>query len=138
MSVRINGIAHIQLTVIDAERCLPFWERFCNFMGMETLIKGDDVIYSIGGRTGILIREAPKDRKSRGSEERFGGRFDQDRAGLHHFCFRARSREDVEAIHAFIEAYILYHGRGLPITAKLFFFIRPIQHIHITALKRIL
>jgi catechol 2,3-dioxygenase-like lactoylglutathione lyase family enzyme len=73
-------------------------------MGMETLIRGDDVIYSIGGRTGILVREAPKDPKSRGGDERSGGRFDQDRAGLHHFCFRARSREDVEAIHAFIEA----------------------------------
>ena len=104
MSVRINGIAHIQLTVLDAERGLPFWERFCKFMGMEALIKGDDVIYSIGGRTGILVRQAPKDPRSRGGEERSGGRFDQDRAGLHHFCFRARSREDVEAIHAFIEA----------------------------------
>ena len=104
MSARINGIAHIQLTVLDAERCLPFWERFCKFMGMDTLIKGDDVIYSIGGRTGILVREAPKGQKSRGPEERSGGRFDQDRAGLHHFCFRARSREDVEAISDFIEA----------------------------------
>jgi len=104
MSVRINGIAHIQLTVVDAERCLPFWERFCKFMGMETLIQGEDVVYSIGGRTGILVRKAPKDPSSRGNEEQFGGRFDQDRAGLHHFCFRARSREDVEAIQRFIEA----------------------------------
>jgi catechol 2,3-dioxygenase-like lactoylglutathione lyase family enzyme len=104
MSVRINGVAHIQLPVIDAEKCLPFWERFCKFMGMETLIKGDDVIYSIGGRTGILVREAPKNAESSGSGETSGGRFDQDRAGLHHFCFRARSREDVEAIHHFIEA----------------------------------
>jgi len=104
MTDRINGIAHIQLTVIDAERCLPFWERFCNFMGMETLIKGDDVIYCIGGRTGILVREAPKDKEAHDRDEPIGGRFDQDRAGLHHFCFRARSREDVEAIQAFIEA----------------------------------
>ena len=29
MSVEVNGIAHIQLTVNDAERCLPFWERLC-------------------------------------------------------------------------------------------------------------
>jgi catechol 2,3-dioxygenase-like lactoylglutathione lyase family enzyme len=105
MSVQINGIAHIQLTVLDAERCLPFWERFCNFMGMETLIKGEDVVYCIGGRTGILVRKAPVAR----TEERF----DQDRAGLHHFCFRARSREDVEAIQAFIEADVdatVVHG----------------------------
>ena len=26
--------------------------------------------------------------------------FDQRRVGLHHVCFRARSREDVDAIHA--------------------------------------
>ena len=103
MTVQINGIAHIQLTVLDAKRCLPFWERLCQFMGMETLIKGDDVIYNIGGRTGILIREAPKPSDSEDGKASDGGRFDQDRAGLHHFCFRARSREDVDAIQAFIE-----------------------------------
>jgi hypothetical protein len=26
MRVSLNGIAHIQLTVNDPERCLPFWE----------------------------------------------------------------------------------------------------------------
>jgi catechol 2,3-dioxygenase-like lactoylglutathione lyase family enzyme len=104
MSVRINGIAHIQLTVLDAERCLPFWERLCKFMGMETLIKGDDVIYHIGGRTGILVRQAPKNQRTGDREESLARRFDQDRAGLHHFCFRARSREDVDAIHKLIEA----------------------------------
>ena len=30
MSVEVNGIAHIRLTVIDIEKCLPFWERFCH------------------------------------------------------------------------------------------------------------
>ena len=29
--------------------------------------------------------------------------FDQDTSGLHHFCFRARAKEDVDAIAAFIE-----------------------------------
>jgi hypothetical protein len=38
MSVEMNGIAHIQLTVNDAERCLPFWERLCHFLAMKTLI----------------------------------------------------------------------------------------------------
>jgi len=104
MSIQINGIAHIQLTVLDGKRCLPFWERLCKFLGMNTLIKGDDVVYSIGGRTGILVREAPKDRASSSKDASHGGSFNQDRAGLHHFCFRARSREDVEAAHAFIEA----------------------------------
>ena len=94
MSVEVNGIAHIQLTVNDPERCIPFWERLCHFLEMTTLIKGDGVVYCIGSRTGILVRGAPSDR------ERIP--YDQDRAGLHHFCFRARSREDVDAIHRFL------------------------------------
>jgi len=34
---------------------------------------------------------------------RNGGPFDQLRAGLHHFCLRARSREDVDAVAHFAE-----------------------------------
>jgi catechol 2,3-dioxygenase-like lactoylglutathione lyase family enzyme len=49
------------------------------------------VLYCIGSRTGILVRGAPADKRS--------GRFDQDRAGLHHFCFRARERSDVDAVY---------------------------------------
>jgi catechol 2,3-dioxygenase-like lactoylglutathione lyase family enzyme len=94
MSVEVNGIAHVQLTVSAPERCLPFWEKLCHFLGMKTLIKGEEVLYCIGGRTGILVRGAPADKRSQ--------RFDQDRSGLHHLCFRARSREDVDAVHRFI------------------------------------
>lgn len=94
MSVEVNGIAHIQLTVNDTARCLPFWEKLCHFLQMTTLIKGDGVVYCIGSRTGILVRGA--------SPEQRRVAFDQDRAGLHHFCFRARSREDVDAIYGFV------------------------------------
>jgi catechol 2,3-dioxygenase-like lactoylglutathione lyase family enzyme len=94
MSVSVNGIAHIQLTVRDPERCLPFWEKLLHFLEMQTLIKNGDTLYCIGSRTGILVRGAPADKR--------GSRFDQDSSGLHHFCFRARSREDVDAIHRFL------------------------------------
>ena len=50
MSIEINGIAHIQLTVNDPERCIPFWERLCHFLGMSTLMKADGMVYCIGGR----------------------------------------------------------------------------------------
>jgi catechol 2,3-dioxygenase-like lactoylglutathione lyase family enzyme len=93
VTVAVNGIAHIQLTVNDPESCVPFWEKLCNFLEMKTLIKGEGVVYCIGSRTGILVRGAPAEKRDRA--------FDQDRAGLHHFCFRARSREDVDAIHRF-------------------------------------
>lgn len=104
MTVSMNGIAHIQLTVNDPERCLPFWERLCHFLEMKTLIKSDDVIYCIGSRTGILIRGVPPGKN--------GGDFDQNRSGLHHFCLRARSRDDVDAVHRFIvdelEAHVVH------------------------------
>jgi catechol 2,3-dioxygenase-like lactoylglutathione lyase family enzyme len=105
MTVELNGIAHIQITVNDIDRCLPFWEKLCHFLEMKTLIKNDTTLYCIGSRTGILIREAPEDKKSVS--------FDQDTSGLHHFCFRARTKEDVDAISSFIEKEVdanIIHG----------------------------
>ena len=96
MSVAVNGIAHIQLTVNNIEQCLPFWERLCHFLEMETLIRNDTTIYCIGSRTGILVREAPQEKQH--------VKFDQDTSGLHHFCFRARSKEDVDAIYEHVRS----------------------------------
>jgi len=94
VSVSVNGIAHIQLTVNDGQRSLPFWEAFCHFLDMRTLVRNDETVYCIGSRTGVLVRVAPVDKRRR--------RFDQDSVGLHHFCFRARCREDVDRIHGFL------------------------------------
>jgi catechol 2,3-dioxygenase-like lactoylglutathione lyase family enzyme len=96
MGIEINGIAHIQLNVTDPDRCLPTWEKLCHFMGMRTLIKGEGIVYCIGGRTGLLVRGAPPDKRDRA--------FDQDRPGLHHVCFRARNHDDVDAIHQYVVA----------------------------------
>jgi len=94
MTINVNGIAHIQLTVANATACLPFWEKLLNFLEMKTLVKNDTTIYCIGSRTGILVKEVPE-----------GGdtsAFDQYRPGLHHLCFRARSREDIDGISEFV------------------------------------
>ena len=96
MSVELNGIAHIQFTVRNPDVCCPFWEKLCNFLEMKTLIKSDGIIYCIGSRTGILVRgAAPEDKPDDLA-------FNQWRAGLHHFCLRARKREDVDAVHDFV------------------------------------
>ena len=105
MTIEVNGIAHIQLTVSDPDACLPFWEKLCHFLEMETLIKGDDVLYCIGSRTGLLVRGAPQEKRHE--------RFDQDRTGLHHFCFRARERAHVDEIFAFVTSELdakIIHG----------------------------
>ena len=83
--MELNGIAHIQLTANDAARSLPFWERLCHFFEMKTLLKNESMVYCIGSRTGVLVREAPPEKR--------GARFDQNQVGLHHLCFRARARE---------------------------------------------
>ena len=95
MSIEVNGIAHIQMTVNNIGECMPFWEKLCHFLQMKTLVKNESTLYCIGSRTGILIREAPDDKKHVA--------FDQDTSGLHHFCFRARSREDIDGIYEFVK-----------------------------------
>jgi catechol 2,3-dioxygenase-like lactoylglutathione lyase family enzyme len=90
--VEINGIAHIILTTSDFARAREFYGKLLPFLGLMPLVDLDDYYYCIGGRTGIGLRPA-KDS---------GERFDQERVGLHHFCLRARSREDVDALGAFV------------------------------------
>ena len=105
MTVAVNGIAHIQLTVNHTAACLPFWERLCRFLDMQVLVRNDTTLYCIGSRTGIMIRGAPAGKNAPA--------FDQDTPGLHHFCFRARSREDIDAIYAFVTSELdarIVHG----------------------------
>jgi len=87
----INGIAHIQLTVSDMQRSVPFYRTLLHALEMVTIIDKPEYFYCIGGRTGVAIAPAAPERK--------GEPFNQRRIGLHHLCFRARSRADVEAIH---------------------------------------
>ena len=88
-----NGIAHIQLTVRDVGASRPFYHRMLvETFGMS--IQHDvpnQIFYCIGARTGVLIRPAAPEHRDTP--------FAQWRVGLHHFCFRLRSREDVDALH---------------------------------------
>lgn len=92
--MELNGIAHVYLTVRDYDACLPFYEKLLAFFEMRCLVKNDRLFYCVGSRTGIGIRAA-------GSEHR-DTPFDQYRSGLHHLCLRARRREDVDEVHAFL------------------------------------
>ena len=87
----INGIAHIQLTVSDMKRSVPFYETLLHSLEMVTLRNRPDYFYCIGGRTGISIAPAAPEFRQEA--------FNQRRLGLHHLCLRARSREDVDAIY---------------------------------------
>ena len=87
--MEINGVAHVFLTVSNFAACRPFYEKLLVFLGLTPVLQSDVMLYCVGGRTAVGIVPA---------EERYRDeRFAQYRVGLHHVCFRARSREDVDA-----------------------------------------
>jgi catechol 2,3-dioxygenase-like lactoylglutathione lyase family enzyme len=89
--MEINGIAHIIITVSRFDECVAFYRRLLPFLGMNRIVHDrQDYFYCIGGRTGFGVMRA--------AEHHCRESFDQKRPGLHHICFRARSREDVDAV----------------------------------------
>jgi catechol 2,3-dioxygenase-like lactoylglutathione lyase family enzyme len=93
--MEINGIAHVMLTVSNFDVCLPFYERLLVFLGLTPVVRTDGMLYCVGGRTAVGIVQAEEPHRKE--------RFVQLRVGLHHVCFRARSREDVDTAYAFLE-----------------------------------
>lgn len=87
----INGMAHIQLTVSDMARSVPFYETLLQALGMTTIVDDPEFYYCVGGRTGVAICPATPDHCDTP--------VDQWKPGLHHFCFRTRSREDVDEVY---------------------------------------
>lgn len=93
--MQLNGVSHIQLTVTDMARARAFWAPLLELFEMQVLLDGETYYYCIGSRTGIAISPVEPQHE--------GDRFDQRRVGLHHLCLRARQREDVDAVHEFVE-----------------------------------
>ena len=94
--IEINGVAHVTLAVSDWDRCRPFYERLLAFLGLTQVFGGGDFIYFVGGRTAVGIHRCDAKYAAEG--------FVQGSVGLHHVCFRCRSRADVDAVHAFLRA----------------------------------
>ncbi len=92
--MEINGVAHIFITAGDFARARAFYAQLLPFLGMKIVSDTPALFYGVGGRTGFGI-EAPPD-------EHKGKRFEQGAVGLHHVCWRARSREDVAEAHEFL------------------------------------
>jgi catechol 2,3-dioxygenase-like lactoylglutathione lyase family enzyme len=92
--MEINGMAHVILTASNFERARDFYRKLLPFLGLTPVIDTDTYYYCVGGRTALGI-SAP-------AGEHAGAAFDQRRVGLHHLCFRARERADVDELHAFV------------------------------------
>ena len=93
--MEINGIAHVVLTVSDFEASVRFYEKLLPYLGMKKVFKGEEFLYYLGGKTGVAISKC---------DERYRHEtFVQRRVGLHHLCFRARQRSDVDSFYGFMQ-----------------------------------
>lgn len=94
--MQMNGLAHIAINVVDFEKCSIFYRQLFEFLEMQLIYDSDDVIYGVGSRTGVVVHAV--------SEEFRSEKFHQNRIGLHHFCFRARSKQDIDSLYQFLKA----------------------------------
>lgn len=102
--IQVNGMAHVILTVSSFERALDFYARLMPFFGLEKVFEGDKFAYWVGGRTALGIQRCDDAYRSE--------RFVQNRVGLHHLCFRAKSREDVDRTAVFLKEFRAEIVRG--------------------------
>ena len=93
--MEVNGIAHIFLTASNYKRSREFYRELLPFLGLKPVIDTETTYYCVGGRTAVGI-SAP-------STEHEGAAFEQKRVGLHHLCFRARERADIDELHGFLQ-----------------------------------
>lgn len=92
--MQMNGIAHVAINVCNFEECKEFYRKLFAFLEMQLVYDDVNIIYGVGSRTGIVVHRVP--------EQYQKDVFQQNRAGLHHFCFRARSKEDIDALYEFL------------------------------------
>lgn len=94
MTIAINGMAHVILTVSRFEAAREFYGKLLPQFGMVPVHDGEKLFYCVGARTAIGIEPC--------DPAYAGERFVQQRVGLHHLCLRARSREDVDRCAALL------------------------------------
>ena len=95
MTIDINGMAHVILTVSRFGVAREFYRKLLPEFGMKVVHDGDKLFYCVGARTAIGIEPC--------APALAGERFVQQRVGLHHLCLRARSREDVDRCAALLK-----------------------------------
>lgn len=102
--IKVNGMAHIVLTVSQWEKAREFYAELLPFLGLTKVYDGNNFLYHVGGRTAIGIQRCAK-----GMEEQ---RFAMNSVGLHHLCLRARSAADVDTVAAKLRKMRAHIDRG--------------------------
>jgi len=88
LTIEVIGIDHIYLTVSDFEKSEMFYDRIMTILGFQRSkgsIGGDPHIHYFNRHYGFSLRPARNPENG----------FDAYSPGLHHFCFRVDTVEDV-------------------------------------------
>ena len=102
--IDINGMAHVVLTVNKFDEAREFYCKLLPFLGLTKVYDGNNFVYHVGGRTALGIQ--------RSGEEHADEQFSQNRVGLHHLCFRARQREDIDKVGDLLKEMGAHIDRG--------------------------
>jgi catechol 2,3-dioxygenase-like lactoylglutathione lyase family enzyme len=94
--VRVVGIDHLVVRVSNYEKSKAFYGRLFDFLGFEISDEYADAIGWTNGKTRFWI--GPADASGPKRKYRPGD------VGFHHYAFQLRSRKDVDALQAFLEA----------------------------------
>ena len=86
-SIDVLGLDHVDLTVNDLARSIPFYEKVLGALGFRRVPHAIYVAWA-NAHQAIVLRPAERDAV-----------FDRYRVGLHHFALRVRSREEVDRFH---------------------------------------
>ena len=93
---RVVGIDHLVLSVGDFERSKAFYGKLLGFLGFKLKHDYPDMAGWSNGKTLLWIAEADAQGKKR--KHRKGD------IGFHHYAFELASRDDVDALGAFLES----------------------------------
>jgi len=85
---RVNGRAFLLMVGVGLDGEVAHEVEQTHLGGLRKMI------YYVGARTAVGV--------GRCDRQYAQDRFVQNSVGLHHMCFRARSREDVDAVHTFL------------------------------------
>jgi catechol 2,3-dioxygenase-like lactoylglutathione lyase family enzyme len=92
---RVVNVDHISVRVSDFARSKAFYGKLFDFLGFKVLDEFDGAIGWTNGKTRYWIGQA--DAQAKKHKYRIGD------VGLHHCGFELRSRNDVDALQAFLE-----------------------------------
>ena len=109
---RVVGIDHLVIRVKDFERSKVFYDTVLGFLGFKRKYNFDKTAGWSNGKTLFWIGEA--DREGKRHKYRIGN------IGFHHYAFELASRNDVDALGAFLEEHGMtvvdppgeYYGRS--------------------------